>query len=64
MSDTRPSDHSPFPLLETDDEIECRFRQVFGRDMTPEERHVFLVRPLRPKAPDRGNSSGSQGSSE
>ena len=57
-------DHSKFPWFDTDDEIESRFRRVFGREMTPEERRVFLVRLSQPKRPDRDKSSGNQGPSE
>ena len=63
MAGTGPPDQSPFPWFDSDDEIESRFRRLFGREMTTEERRVFMVRPLKPKSSDRGNASG-QGSTE
>ena len=63
MPGTGPPDQSPFPCFDTDHEIESRFRRVFGREMTTEERRVFLVPPAKPKSSDPGSASG-QGSSE
>ena len=36
----------------TPEEILRRFKHVFGRDMTPEERSVFFLVPDLPSPPD------------
>jgi hypothetical protein len=35
----------------THEEVMLRFKKVFGRSMTPEERHAFFLPPDRPAEP-------------
>lgn len=39
------------------EEMERRFKEIFGRDMTPEERKVFFLPPELPSPPDPDTSS-------
>ena len=38
-----PEQRAKMMKLHTTEEIERRFRKVFNRDMTPEERHAFFM---------------------
>jgi hypothetical protein len=39
----------------THEEVMLRFKKVFGRNMTPEERHAFFLPPEVPTEPNPEN---------